>query len=291
MTAGSSFVQRILQANLTLTSGTFGPGKGNTVQLAGLRMEAEISKHGHPSKNQLKLKIYGMLEHDMNMLTTLPAKSEKPLAVHKNVLQLLAGDASGMATAFEGEITGAWVDYQSAPGLYFHLEALAGYYPAIKPVAPKSYQGSASVASIMSTLASQMGYQFENHGVKAQLHNPYLPGTAYQQAAAVAEAAGIEFGVDDGILFIAPRGTARAGTAPLISAATGLKGYPTFSKKGLELDFLYNPGVKLGGPIKVQSVIQGVSGTWRVNGLRHHLTSETPGGPWDSKANASWVGN
>jgi len=290
MTQGSSFNQKILQANLTLTKGTF-DGSHNTVNLTGLRMEAEIEKGGHPSKNSLKLKIFGMREHDMNMLTTLPAKSEKPLAVHKSLLQLLAGDQFGLATAFEGEITGAWTSYQSAPNLEFSIEAIAGFYPALAPVKPKSFQGSASVANLMKALASQMEYAFENNGVTASLHNPYLAGTAMQQAAAIADAANIEFGVDDGTLFIAPRGVARKGQAPLISASTGLKGYPIFDKKGLKLTTLYNPGIKLGGLIVVQSSIPICCGTWRVHGLNHHLTCEMPNGPWDSKVSATWVGN
>lgn len=286
-----SFTKKRLQVNLTLSSGTFGPGKGNQVQLDGLRMEAEIEKGGHPSKNRCVLKIYGMLPADMNMLTTVPSKSERPLAVHRNLLQLLAGDENGMALAFQGEVTEAFAKYQSPPNLLFHVEALEGFYPALAPVAPKSYRGGASVASIMATLAAQMGYRFENNGVTAQLANPYLAGTAYQQAAAVASAAGIEFGIDDGTLFIAPRGALRAGHAPLLSPETGLKEYPVFDKKGLKLECLYNPGIHLGGPIVVKSAVPVACGTWRVNGLRHHLESEAPGGKWESKISASWLGN
>jgi hypothetical protein len=290
MTQGSSFNQKILQANFALTTGTF-DGTNNQVILQGLRMDAEIDKGGHPSKNKLKLKIYGMRMSDMNMLTTLPAKSAKPLAVHKSKLQLLAGDTFGLAVAFAGEITGAWVNYQSAPNLDFNIEALAGYYPAIAPVAPKSFQGGTKVAAMMASLASQMGYGFENNGVTSSLHNPYLHGPAMQQAAAIAAAANIEFGVDDDTLFIAPRGTARKGTAPLISADTGMKGYPIFDKEGLKLVTLYNPAIKLGGPIIVQSAVPVACGTWRVHGLKHHLTSETPGGPWETSVSASWAGN
>jgi hypothetical protein len=290
MTQGSSFTQKILQANLTLTSGTF-DGSHNTVQLRGLRMEAEIEKGGHPSKNKLKLKIFGMAESEMNKLTTLPAKSGKPLAVHKSLLQLLAGDTFGLATAFEGEITGAFVSYQSPPNLSFNIEAVAGYYPAIAPVPPQSHQGATSVATLMKSLAKQMDYTFENNGVTSSLHNPYLAGTAMQQAASIAAAADIEFGVDDGTLFIAPRGAARKGLAPLISATTGLKEYPIFDKEGLKLDCLYNPAIKLGGLIVVQSVIPVCCGSWRVHGLKHLLESENPGGKWDSKVSASWAGN
>jgi hypothetical protein len=290
MTQGSSFNLKVLQANITLTTGTFANG-GNTVQLSGLRMSAQIEKGGHPTKNGLKLKIYGMLESDMNQLTTLPGKSSKPLAVHKSKIQLLAGDTYGLTLAFQGDITGAFTSYQGPPNLYFSIEALAGFYPALAPVVPKSYKGGVAVATIMETLASQMGYGFENSGVETRVSNPYLPGTALQQASILAQAANLEFGIDDEVLFIAPRGMARPGTAPLISADTGMKEYPIFDKKGLKLVTLYNPGIKQGGLISVKSVVPVACGTWRVNGLTHDLESETPGGKWESKVSASWVGN
>jgi hypothetical protein len=281
-----SFTKKILEVRFTLGQGDFGAQTGNTVILRGLRTDAEITKGGHPSKNQLKLKIYGMLEHDMDMLAKIPFKS---MAVRKNLVQVQAGDEDGMSVAFQGEITGAWAVYKSPPGLYFHVDAVEGYYPTIAPSSPKSYRGSTSVDSLMSALAKEMGIAYENTGVKTMIASPYLSGSAYQQAAQIADAADIEFGVDDGTLFIAPRGKARKGQAPVISADTGMKEYPVFDKKGLEVECLYNPAVTLGGLISVKSMLKVATGTWRVHGLRHHLQAEHPGGSWTTKITASPV--
>ena len=152
--------------------------------------------------------------------------------------------------------------------------------------------GGVAVSTIMSSLASQMGYSFENTGVTLQIRSPYLTGSAMQQAQQLAQAANIEFGVDNGILFIAPRGTARStGTVvPLVSAATGMKEYPTFDKEGIKVTTLYNPGIVLGSIINVQSAIQVACGNWRVNGLKHHLEALHASGKWESQITASWVG-
>jgi hypothetical protein len=284
----NSFTQKILQANLTLVSGTF-DGVNNTKIVSGLRMSAEIDKVGAPSKNTCKLKIYGMNQADADLLTTIPSQATSPMAVHHNLLQLWAGDANGMEVAFQGDITVAYSNYHSAPKLYFSVEATAGYYPSIAPIAPRSYRGGASVDSIMMTLANQMGYQYENTGVTASLKDPYLSGTAMQQVQNVAAAANIDYTVDDGVLVITPRGGARNGTAPLISASSGLIQYPTFDKKGIKFSCLYNPAIKLNGLVNVQSVIRGCSGTWRVNSMKHDLSCLDPGGKWLSKITASWV--
>ena len=284
----SSFTQKILQANMTLVSGTF-DGTNNTKIVNGLRMVAEIEKTGSPSKNTCKLKIYGMNQQDADMLTTVPSQAQAPLAVHHNLLQLWAGDENGLSVAFQGDITEAYSNYHAAPKLYFSVEAVAGYYPAIAPVAPKSYKGSVTVDSIMSALAAQMGYAYENAGVNVTLRDPYLAGSAMQQMHTIATAANIEANIDDGTLVITPINGPRKGTAPLISKDTGLIEYPTFDKKGIKFSCLYNQNIKLNGLVNVKSVIRGCSGTWRVNSLKHDLSCLEPSGKWLSKIEASWV--
>jgi hypothetical protein len=284
-----SFTQKQLSVIITLASGTFANG-ANQITLSGLRISATIDKAGHPSKNTAKIKVYGMLDSDMNKLTTVAFRA---LSVKKNYVQIQAGDEEhGMGIAYQGEIAGAFANYKSPPNLDFQLDCIEGYYPAIAPCAPKSYKGGVGVATVMASLAKQMGYTFENKGVSVQVHSPYLIGSAMQQAHQLVAAANIEFGVDNGILFIAPRGAARdTGTVvPLISAATGMKEYPVFNKEGIEVTTLYNPSIVLGGIVNVQSVVKTACGNWRINGLKHHLESLHAGGKWESKVTASWVG-
>jgi hypothetical protein len=259
--------------------------------VSGLRIHCETEAGGQPSKNKCKLKIYGMLEKDMETLTTIPAQANKPLAVHHNLVQVMAGDSTGMSLVFQGDISEAFASYHQPPNLHFSVEAIAGFFPSLSAVPPKSYKGAVSVSSLMSTLAAQMGYTFQDSGVTAQLKNPYLSGTAMQQAQSIANAANIEFGVDNEILFIAPRGAARAGMAPLISADTGLIEYPIFNKKGIKFNCMYNPGLKLGGMVNVQSQIKVCCGTWRINGLKHEIACLDPGGHWTSKVEGSWLGS
>jgi hypothetical protein len=281
----ASFSKKSLVASLTLGVGDFN-SSGNTKVVDGLRMTAYIRKGGHPSKNVMRLRIFGMLENDMSAFTSL---SFKPMRVRKNLVQLLAGDAGGMAVAFSGEVTSAFSSYSSHRPV-FTLEATSGYYPSIATSSAKSFSGSTSVALLMKTLADEMGYAFENDGVVSVLDSPYLCGNAMSQASMLAEAADLEFGVDDSVLFIAPRNKARSGTAPLISPETGLEEYPTFDKNGLKFKCLYNPSLKLGGLCVVQSMVRAANGTWRIHGLEHELSSEDPGGKWHTRVHATQPG-
>ena len=285
----TSFTKKRIKVELVLGSGNFGAkSDANTKIIEGLRVECEISKDGHPSKNGCKLKIYGMIEADMN---TLSVKSFAPLAVRKNMVRVSVGDDSFMSVAFTGEITESQACYHTPPNLYFQVEALAGFYPSIAPSQPRSFKGAIDAKALLTGLASEMGYPLEDNGVTTKLSNQYLHGDAYSQASQVADAANLEFGIDDGVMFIAPRGKARKtkGEIPLLNAKSGMKEYPIFDKKGLRVECLYNPNIQLGGLIKIESRVANACGVWRVNGISHHLESENPGGQWLSKIKASYV--
>jgi hypothetical protein len=286
MAIQTSFSKKTITVVFTLSTGTFDTVNNQTT-VTGLRMAVEIDKGGHPSKNTAHLKIYGMLDRDMNALSSL---AFRPLSVKKNLVQVLAGDLNSSSVVFQGEISEAFASFQSPPDLFFDVKAVAGYYPAIVPVPPKSYRGATSVDTIMATLASQMGYSFQNNGVNVTLDSPYLYGTAWQQAASVADAANIEFGIDDDQLFIAPRNKPRAGRAVLINADSGMKDYPIFDKNGLKVITLFNPSVQLGGLIQVRSAVKPANGVWRVHSLKHSLEAEYPNGKWLSTISASYVG-
>ncbi|MGA9869288.1 MAG: hypothetical protein WBQ75_22880, partial [Acetobacteraceae bacterium] len=158
-----------------------------------------------------------------------------------------------------------------------------GLQDAMRPVPPTSYPGTPDAAVILAGLADQMGYAFENNGVSVILSQPYFPGTARTQALACAKAANIEMFIDDTsqTLAIWPKGGNRGGEIPLISKDTGMVGYPAYSGgQQMRVTTLYNPSIRFGGQVKVQSSITPADGEWTVNKITHHLESMMPGGEW-----------
>jgi hypothetical protein len=187
------------------------------------------------------------------------------------------------ALVFSGVIVQAWADFQGAPDVSFEVQAQTGMADAIQSVSPISHQGGADVVSMLSALATQMGLAFENNGVSGVvLNNPYYPGTALQQAQAIRQHANINMVIDDTTMAIWPIGGSRGGQIPLISAKTGMIGYPKYTANGLDLDIEYNPSIQFGGKVSVQSSLTQMNGTWQVYGLTHDLEANLPGGRWFS---------
>jgi hypothetical protein len=85
----------------------------------------------------------------------------------------------------------------------------------------------------------------------------------------------------------------------LISAGSGLVGYPRFSSTGMNFRCIYNPNLRIGGQIRMQSTVGaaatqaqatatqpatpepgGPNGIWYVVGLSYDLSAQLPGGPF-----------
>ncbi len=279
-----SLTTKVLDLTITLGSGTFGEDVGDTVTLSGFRMMADCINPGGDSMGQCMIRVFGLRNDVMNKLTTIGSVNTAIKA--KNSILLAAGDAvNGMDTVFSGTIFDAWADYNSSPDVAFNILAYSGLDASVKPVGAISYKGPTDVAQILENIATvEMGIGFENSGVDVKLSSPYLSGTALAKVRCVAQAAQIEYSIEDNTLFIWPSSSARQGTTPLVSPDTGMVGYPTLSSKGMTVKMLYNSKIKLGQDIEVQSSIPMACGMWRVYSLAHSLSSEMADGPWFTTA-------
>jgi hypothetical protein len=228
----------------------------------------------------------------MNDLSTLGLTVATGVnVVFNNSILVEAGDDdAGMSVVFYGTIYAAWADVQSMPDCPFHVTANIGAYEAAKPVPPSSYRGLVDVATVLSGIATLAGWNFENSGVNVKVWNPYLPGTARDQAYAIAQHANVNIIIDGGVpgtLAIWPKGAARNGAVPLISPDTGMIGYPTYTRQGIVVTTLFNPNINFGQNVQIKSSLSPANGTWNVSSLTHTLDTEVPRGNWFTRFEAN----
>lgn len=264
---------------ITLGTGKFGSSNNDQMILQGFRAIAEIDKAGGMMMGTLRAKIYGVSQADMNSATTL---QWKPGSLIPNTVEVYAIDGTAETLVFAGNIVNAWGDYQSMPDVYLHIQAQSAFFNQLKAVPPRSFKGQIDVASVMSQIARDLGYTFENNGVKTQLSDIYLPNTGMEQAKDLAKAAGCDLYLDDKILAITPPNVPRKGLIPLISKDTGLIGYPTYDGVGVNFQTLFDPSITFGGSIYLSTDILQAEGEWIVTSVAHRLEAEKLGGAWFS---------
>ena len=289
----TSFIKRLLEVHITLRAGEFREG-ANTKIITGVPLKVNIDKTGPPDFCKAAVEMQGILYEDLEKLSTL---AFKPLASARNQIAVYAGDGAGeLAVAFKGEITQAAADFNTAPDVVFKLECMTGYIGNITAQGPTAVKGNQAAADFIAAQAEAAGYTFQNNGVAASLNNCIFNGSPVAQARAAADQIGAELLIDDDVMILNPAGAdtsgggggngsaGGSGNAVLLNKDTGLLGYPTLTSEGVELKSLYNPEYRLGGLVKVETIVPKAAGVWRITKLTHELEAFNPsGGPWESR--------
>ena len=296
-----SFVRRRIELVIRLGQGQFGNDGSNTVTLTGYRVIVHIEKVAGPGLGLASIRIFGLSK---DLMSALSALNNADMAQRKNIIAVLAGDDEvGMALVFQGCIMDGRPFMNEAPEASLLLTAQGGGSAIVQRSQPISYQGSADVATIASSIAAAAGWNFQNFGVQMKLQTPYLWGDPVAQWRQLAEAGEGQFHcqLDDGdgkdkaqTLVLWPVSGSRGGLIPLISPATGLVGYPNYSTSvvGLDIKTRFNPSLAIGGKVQIQNdescPLTSANGIWKVWNIVHDLESESPGGPWFTSFNAAF---
>ncbi len=210
----------------------------------------------------------------------------------KNLICIKVGekDSNNLAIIFQGEIALAYADYNQSPNIAFNIEALAGYYPSLCAIQPTSAQGTVSIEDILKSLASQTDYFFKNEGVTGSVINPYLVGSPIEQMKKLAKNNDFNLIIDDNEIIAIPYTKAR-GNNVLLSKDSGLVGYPTFTSEGIRINCIYDNNLKLGGLVKIESIVPKASGNWKIIKLSHNLSANMNGDNlWQSSFEAVYYG-
>lgn len=278
-----SFVNRLLRATLILPVGNFPGTNSNTLVLENFRMSARLQGAGNFT-NSLALHIWGMRQVDMNAVTILFGQDGNPININARALiQLAVKDNGSYLQVFEGQFFDAQPDYRNLPDVALTINAMTGMGQQYLPAGPTSVDGGADVPGLAKQLATKMGFAFEDNGVEGTIADPYLGGTLMDQFRQLAADANFDFYFDaKQTLIICPKNEPRQNkTAVVISPGTGLQGYVTLTRFGIELDVLWNSAIENGSPIEIRdSDVPGTNGLWFPFSFTHELDCIKPGGRW-----------
>ena len=268
--------------------------KYNTITLSGLRAAVSIDNAGGAYLGTLKAQIFGVSESHMNTLTSLQWDNllvgSNSTSLAFNTIQVYAVDGTQKTLIYNGIILNCWGDYSAMPAVCIAIDAQIGYQQQVQSATPTSIASDTTVDTVMSQIAAVMGFSFVNDGVRITVPaGTYLGNTAMEQARTLAQMYRFWMYMDGSTnpntLVITPYGSPRSVISPVISAQTGMIGYPAFNSSGIIVETLFNPSIVFGGSVKVQSLIPKANGDWIVTSMSHSLTSQMPSGPWKSTIN------
>ncbi len=263
---------------------------GESATVTGLRSECTIIMAGEPSQGQANISIWGMSFDRMNQMTTFG----KQFGVRgKNKISVLAGDVGGaMALVYSGTILTAYMDGLNPPDVPFRIAALGGAFEAVIKSEPTSFQKDDDFVTVMQQLAKKMNLGFEN-GLQKKLPvkaGTYLEGSYYLQAKKLAQQVGAQMTIEQDKLVIWMPGFPRSHSAAASEKDGTLVGYPAFNDAGPIFTVYFNPNLRIGGKITVETSITAANGEWFISNLEHMLSSLLPNGPWFSVVYCTVIG-
>ena len=282
-----SFTNKTIQVVMAMAEGVFQNG-ANQITVEGLPTTVDIQKQGGDERPSCTVTIGNLNIDVVKQLTTL---SFRPLQRFKNQITVNAGEVGKqLQTIFIGDFENAYGEFQNAPTMNLMVKAIAAQHGALMATPATSVDGTEQVAKLMEQWAVEAGCTLENKGVNASVKNVVYRGSPVDKAKTLARDVGIDLIIDDGKFIITPNGQAVDGNAVLIDPKHGLLGYPAFSNDGIEFNMIFDPNVKIGGLVKIESVVPRASGIWKVTKITTKLEAYVPnGGSWNSSISATWV--
>lgn len=276
--------QKTIRTTIILAEGEFEDGT-NTRIIEGLATTVDVTKNGLPEKNTAKIKIANLAMSDMEQMTFL---AFRPLQNRKNKIMVEAGNqGEELSMVFKGDITSSFPDFSSAPDVFFHIEAMTAGWSLCMNTSPTSVDGEMPVSQLMQKWATEAGFGLINNGITASVQNSTYNGSPIEQAQQCADEVGIELLIDDENFTIQSWDNPR-GDAVLLNPQSGLVGYPSFNNDGISARCFYDPKLKLGGQVKIESIVPRASGYWKLTKLTHALTAYT-NGAWMSSFDGMWL--
>lgn len=191
-------------------------------------------------------------------------------------ISVYAGRQSyGTSLVYSGNIVTANVS--QPPDIGINLKCLTGNFLKTNVIGVNQ-SGQASLFQILNAMAqdyhSTLNYQATNKNIA----NYSFAGSSTNQIQLLNSYGGINVFLDNGVLVVKDSGQPLKGIVKLVSASTGMIGIPQFTEQGLQVKFLFDPHVLLGGLMQVQSYeYPAANGEYIIYKLGFQLsTRETP---------------
>lgn len=264
-------------------------GANNQYVFQGFATNAAISKTGGVDFATAQVEIFGLTLPVMGQLTTL---AFKPLNRRWNLIEIAAGEqGTDLPVIFRGCVTVAFADLNGASPV-LKMEAQVGAYPLLDPAGTVSVSGTQDVANFIQSQASQSNFEFQNDGVQGTLSDMTIYGDPITKARTAADAVGADLILDDDKMILVPKDSVRKaeGSIPVISAASGMIGYPTFTNQGIQVSSFFRPELHVAAAVRVESIVPHASGVWKITQLTHNLSAHNPGSSaWETSFEGMWL--
>lgn len=290
-----AFPDRILQITVSVTrmNAQSGQQQTSTYVWTQNRMRVQLRDGGAQFGNLIAY-VYGVPSVDMNNIARLWLETLTPQNTDK--IQVAVWNGQTFTPLFSGVITWSAVDASGMPAVALVINANSTFELGNVSASPYANAGPVSLNAVLTTLAAQGGFTV-NYAASAPPHictDLRLTGSPLDQIAAL-----MHHYPDLTWFAHLQQIIVRAANTPVDSEAdairiavdTGMQKAPVYSTSGLQVSTLFNPQIRPGVVLDVETVFDFVNRTvWVASVLEHNLEANVFNGEWTTSIAANSYG-
>lgn len=251
-----------------------------------------VVRQGGKQFGNADLAIYGVPLEDMNQIARLWLESMTP----QNTDTVLIETWNGMnyVPFFQGVIAWSAVDASAIPQVRLIINANAAMALSNLAASPYANPGPVLLQDVLLSRAQLGGFTlaYAKSAPQYQCADVRLTGSPLEQIGQVMSCfPDLAWFVHLQQVVVRQANAPYAATAVPVSVTTGMQNPPVYSSSGLTLTTMFNPLIRPGVALDVQTVFDFVNRTiWVAAVLAHTLDVNVPGGQWTTAVAANSFG-
>ncbi|MDE1487649.1 hypothetical protein KKI90_15155 [Xenorhabdus bovienii] len=237
---------------------------GNTkesIEITNLRIAFDISKTITSEPNPATIQIYNLNQSHRNLITSKTYDRVSLAVGYEELRVIYMGDIIEAITLRDG------LDF------VIQLTCGDGYEAYTSALVNKTLAAGATDTSILAEAAKSMkvgGGVVDLPKDRVLPRGKVLTGNARDIMHKIARNNGADWSVQDGNITVLPKSKVLADNEGFVlSQETGMIDSPEKTDDGLSLSCLLNPFMRIGGLVRVQSIISEYNGDYKITELEH----------------------
>lgn len=255
------------------------------------RMRIQVRQGGNQFGNA-HVDIYGVPLADMNQTARLWLEAMAPQ--NADTLNIEVWDGKVFVPFFQGVISWSSVDASAMPDVKLVIDANAAMPLGNTPASPYANPGPVVLSDALAQIAGAAGFAVDYSALAPvyQLTDVRLTGSPLQQIGALMRHfPDLTWFVNLQRVVVRQAGAPFTADPVRIAVDTGLMNAPVYSTSGLQFSTVFNPQLRPGIALDVQTTFDFVNRTkWVAAVLSHDLAPNWPGGPWTTSCAANSYG-
>lgn len=284
-------VERRARVTVEVTRPSVQGDRALTYEFTDHRMSISVGQGGNQFGNA-KVEIYGVPQDDMNQIARLWLETLTP--GNTDVMRIDVWDGANFVPFFAGVITWSAVNAAKMPDVSLDIEANSAMVAMNMPAEPYAQAGPVTLRAALDDILAPTGLVVEyGEGVpELQMTKVRMTGTPLDQAASLmGHFPELSWYINLRRFLVRPVNGPLGGVPVPVNKNTGMISYPVYATSGVTLATLFDPRIRPGVALDIQTAFDFVNRTrWVASVLQHTIQPNTPGGQWLTQIAANAYG-